>query len=96
MTRDASLLTNFSGKHNDCVTYGDNGKILGSGNIGDKDSLIIKDVLLVEGLKHNFLSISQLCYKGFKVTFELEICLISSAGSRKTHLVNKRLNNVYL
>jgi len=30
----------------------------------------IQDVLLVEGLKHNLLSISQLCDKGLEVTFE--------------------------
>jgi len=51
------------------------GRILGSGNIGDKDTLIIKDMLLVKGL--NLLSINQPCDKGFQVTFELEICLIS-------------------
>ena len=56
---DASLLSSFSEKHGGFVTHGDNkSKILGSGNIGDKDTLIIKDVLLVEELKHNFLSIS--------------------------------------
>jgi len=40
-------------KHGGFVTYGDNnqGRILVSGDIGEKDSLIIKDVLLVEGLK---------------------------------------------
>jgi len=60
MTGDASLLTNFNGKHGGFVTYEDNnkGKILGSGDIRDKDFLIIKDVFLVQGLKHNLLSIS--------------------------------------
>ena len=32
--------------------------------------MIIKDVLFVDGLKHNLLSISQLCDKGYKITFE--------------------------
>jgi len=72
------------------------GGILGSGDIGDKDSLIIKDVLLVKRMKHNLLSINQLCDKGFQVTFELEIYLIFSVGSRRTHLVGKRVNNVYM
>jgi len=48
------------------VTYGNNnrGRILGVGDIGGDDDVIIKDMLLVDGLKHNLLSISQLCDKG--------------------------------
>ena len=80
------------------MTYGDNnkGKILGSRDIGDKDSLIIKYVLLVEGLKHNLLSICQLCNKGLQVTFEPKSCLVSNLDSRKILLVGKRMNNVYI
>ena len=33
-------------------------------------SLLIENVVLVEGLKHNLLSISQLCDKGVKVIFD--------------------------
>jgi len=33
-------------------------KILGVGGIGGDDDVIIKDVLSVDGLKHNLLSIS--------------------------------------
>jgi len=47
--------------------------ILDNGDVGDKDSLIIKDVLLMEGFKHNLLSISQLCDKVLQVTFELKL-----------------------
>ena len=35
-----------------------------------------RNVLLVEGLKHNLISISQLCDKGFKVMFDPNSCLI--------------------
>jgi len=31
--------------------------------------MIIKDVLLVEGLKHSLLTITKICDKGYKVTF---------------------------
>jgi len=53
------------------VTYGDNNRarILGVGDIGGDDNVIIKDVLLVDGLKHCLLSISQLCDKGYKIIF---------------------------
>ena len=51
------------------VTYGDNnkGKILGVGKIGTNSSSSIENVLLVEGLKHSLLSVSQLCDKGYLV-----------------------------
>jgi len=51
------------------VTYGDNnkGRIRGSGVISNEASFNIHNVLLVEGLKHNLVSISQLCDKGYKV-----------------------------
>jgi len=68
MTRDASRLVNLTWKHGGSVTncVNNRGKILGSGDIGEKDSLIIKDMLLVEGLKYNLLRISKLCDRGFK------------------------------
>ena len=45
------------------MTFGDNGKgrIIGHGSIGNNSSSLIENVLLVDGLKHNLLSISQLC-----------------------------------
>ena len=57
------------------MTFGDNGKgrIIGHGSIGNNSSSLIENVLLVDGLKHNLLSISQLCDKGFKVILNLLI-----------------------
>ena len=53
------------------MTFGDNGKgrIIGHDSIGNNSSSLIENVLLVDGLKHNLLSISQLCDKCFKVIF---------------------------
>jgi len=72
MTGDASLLTGLVLKHGRFFTDGDNkrGRIIGRGDIGVKGNLIIQNVLLVEGLKHNLLSISQLCDKGLQVTLQ--------------------------
>jgi len=80
------------------VTYGDNnrGRILGVDDIGEIDNVIIKDVLLVEGLKHSLLSINQLCDKGYKITFEPNLCLITDSKSTEIVLVGKRINNVYI
>jgi len=51
------------------VTFGDDskGKIVGISNIILGSSPLIENVVLVDGLKHNLLSFSQLCDKGFKV-----------------------------
>jgi len=97
MTGDESLLIGLTLKHGRYVTYGDNNKekIIGS-EIGVKGSLTVQNVLLVEGLKYNLLRINQLCDKGLEVTFQPEICLISSKDLRETHLVGKRVNNVYV
>ena len=79
------------------MTYGDNkkGRILGSEVISNRASFNIHNVLLVERLKHNLISINQLCDKGFKVVLESNHCLIYDAcGS--TVLVGKRVNNIYL
>ena len=80
------------------VTYGDNnkGRILGRGSIGDKSILLIHDVLYVEGLKHNLLSISQLCDKGYQVIFKTNSCEICLPNSKEVMLIRKRINNVYL
>jgi len=84
MTRDSTQLINIKWKLEGYVTYGDNnrGKILGVGDIGRNDRVIIEDVLLVKGLKHNLLSISQLCDKGYKIMFEPDQCLIQNLLKR--------------
>jgi len=98
MTGDASQLINLKLKPTGFVTYGDNncGRILGVGDIGGDDGVIIKDVLLVDGLKHSLLNISQLCDKGYKITFEPDLCLIPDSKTSETVLVGKRVNNVYM
>jgi len=98
MTGDAFQLTNMKLRPAGYVTYGDNnhGRILGVDDIGEIDKVIIKDVLLVEGLKHNLLSISQLCDMGYKITFKPNLFLITDSKSTETVLVGKRVNNVYM
>jgi len=90
MTGDAFTWSTSNGNMM-TMSHEDNnqGKILGSGDIGGKDTMIIKDVLLVDGLKLSLLSISQLCDKGYKITFEPDLCLIAYSTSRETVLVVK-------
>jgi len=98
MTGDASKFINLKMRQEGFVTYRDNnkGRILGRGDVGSHDLIIIKDVLLVYRLKHNILSISQLCDKGYEVTFKPDLCLISHASTRQTLVIGKRVNNIYM
>ena len=44
----------------------------------DAFPLAIENVLLVNGLKHSLLSVSQLCGKGFLVSFDSHNCFIEN------------------
>ena len=80
MTRDVSKFTHISPKNSGHMTYGDNnkGKILEVGKIGMNQSTSIENGLLVDGLKHSLLSVSQLCDKGFLVSFDFHNCFFES------------------
>ena len=53
-------------------------------------------MLLVEGLKHSLLNISQLCDKGYQITFKPNTSEIRLPKSQEVLLIGKRINNVYL
>ena len=69
------MFTNIVWKEKGYVKFSDNsrGKIVAIGTIGLYFHTI-ENVSLVEGLKHNLLSISQLCDKGYKMVFEYDKC----------------------
>ena len=71
MTGDESLFQELDRQKSGNVSFGDNSKgiIRGIGTIGNNSHTQIKNVLLIENLKFNLLSISQLCDKGFRVCF---------------------------
>jgi len=85
MTGDRNCFLTFEKKDGGPVTFGNNdkGKIRGKGTIGKLNSAKIENVHFVEGLKHNLLSISQLCDSGFKVVFKPNICEIRQTFSNK-------------
>ena len=59
-----------------CFSYKEKRKIISQDNIGNDTSSLIENVLLVDGLKHNLLSISQLNDKSLKAIFEASHCII--------------------
>ena len=70
MTRDRSLLTRFEERVGTGVTIGDDIKVYTPGyGMIEKENVIIEKVALVDGIKHNLLSISKLCDDGNKVYF---------------------------
>ena len=87
MTGDKALLSQFKEKVGPQIAFGDNNKgfTMGDGNL-DVGNVVIKDISLAGGLKHNLLSISQFTKKGYKVEFVKNKCLIALSGVRKGSL----------
>jgi hypothetical protein len=66
------------------VTYGynDTARTVRKGTLGlDNGKTKIKNVLYVEGLKHNLLSVSQKCDQGYNLTFHSKGCEIRKSSS---------------
>ena len=63
MNGNKSCFRNLKPKDARVVKFADGikSKIVGIGNVGKNDSDLITDVMLVEGLTHNLLSINQFC-----------------------------------
>ena len=97
MTEDSTLLTQFEERVGPSITFGDDrkGYTMGYGLIL-KENVIIDYVALVDGLKHNFLSISQLCDKGNEVWFIKGACVIYDLSTGNILLTENRKGNVYV
>jgi hypothetical protein len=100
MTRDKGKFLSLSERKSGNVTFGNDapGKIKGKGmvivNNGKGKS---QDVLLVDGLKHNMLSVSQMCDRGCEVVFMSKDCKIKSVNSGQVVAKGIRTkNNVYV
>lgn len=66
MTRNLDLLTQFKKKDGVTVIFGNNHFVQIKGHGVLTNGLTsFTSVAYVDGLKHNLLSINQLCYKGF-------------------------------
>ena len=91
MTRDKGQFNKLDAKDGGHVTFRDNtkGKIIGIGEIGNPQSISIHHVLFIDGLKHNLLSISQLCDMKIKSLSALNIFLLVVLMKTKKILVVK-------
>jgi hypothetical protein len=82
------------------VSFGDDSsaKILGEGvvELGRKN-VKAKNVLLVEYLKHNLLSVSKMCDQGYTLTFDCRKCKIrENKSGRLVATTTRRPNNIYI
>ena len=79
MTCDKNRLVNLKKENDGSVTFGNNNsaKILGRGTVslGSKDAMA-ENVLLVEDMKHNLLSVIQMCDQGHNLLFIAKKCEI--------------------
>ena len=80
------------------ITFGDNskGKIICICNIKIGSSPLIENVVLVEGLKHNLLTISQLCDKGLRVILDGSTCDVVDEKINSLVIFDFLENNIYI
>ena len=98
MTGDINQFFTLKSKEERFVTFGDNKKekIIGIGNIKITPSTFIENILLVDKLKHNLLSISQLCDVSFDVNFKPSMCIVADPLNSNSKFIGQRLDNVYI
>ena len=67
------------------VAFGDNGttRIIGKGTMALKGNAKAQDVLLVDGLKHDLLSVGQICDANHNITFFSHHYEIRRNGSQR-------------
>jgi hypothetical protein len=91
------LNTNDSNSY-DSITFGDNnkGKVKGLGKIAISNDLSISNVLLVESLNFNLLSVAQLCDLGFECIFRVDDVEIINVDGSNLIFKGFRFENLYL
>jgi len=91
------VFIDFTRKERGFVSYGDNNqdKILGKGVVGNPSNTI-KDVMLVDGVKHNLLSIGQFCDNRFRITFNTQCCIIQHNDDKNVMFKGLCVDNVYV
>jgi len=97
MTGEKSNFLSLAATQGGSVAFGNgkSGTIVGIAKIGESLSYSIKGVYLVDGLKHNLLSVSQLCDKDNLVVFTSNCCLVVNMDTGDIVLRGERHKNVY-
>ncbi|CAN0924921.1 Retrovirus-related Pol polyprotein from transposon TNT 1-94 [Linum grandiflorum] len=98
MTGNKSLFCSFKKRDKGNVKFRDNrsSKIISIGEIGTDNNVILKKVLLVDNLKHNLLSISQICGEDNQVIFKGNACQVERLSDGKVIFNGYKKGNIYL
>jgi transposase InsO family protein len=101
MTSDSIMFNSINANDSnvvDSITFGDNnkGKVKGLGKIAISNDLSISNVLLVESLNFNLLSVAQLCDLGFKCRFGVDDVEFISVDDSNLIFKGFRYENLYL
>ena len=98
MTGDKEVFVTLKMKERGMVTFGDDekGHIIGIGKIQITPHTCLENVLYILGLKHNLISISQLCDRGYKVSFEFSLCIVTNSFDNSTIFIKNRQGNIYI
>ena len=98
MTGNKEFLINLQPCSLESVTFGDGGKgtVLGRGSLKVPSIPKLENVLLVDGLKVNLISISQLCNDNLFVRFTKESCLVTNNSTFYVLKQKRSLDNCYL
>jgi hypothetical protein len=100
MTCDKDMFVTIKKERDGSIAFGNDNstKIIGKGTVklGSKD-VMVENVLLVENMKHNMLSVSKMCDQGHTLLFNSKKCEIKKYGLDK--LVETKIrnpNNIYI
>jgi len=100
MTGEAKMFTSIDDEAAgyDNIIFGDNGKgeVKGLGKIAISNDYTLSNVLLVNSLKYNLLSITQLCDLGYKCTFTSDGVELTTLDGKNCFFKGFRHENLYL
>ena len=92
MMGDKEAFVTLRMKEGGMVTFEDDDKdhIIGISKIQITPQTCLENVLYVLGLKHNLMSISQLCDRSYKVSFESSLCIVTNSFDNSTIFIENR------
>jgi len=99
MTGDFRMFTSLEDSNgHEKITFGDNskGKVEGLGKIAISNDKTLSNVLLVDTLSFNLLSVGQLCDLGYKCVFTKDGVVVSKIDDDEAIFTGFRCNNLYL
>ncbi|CAM8903189.1 unnamed protein product [Rhodiola kirilowii] len=98
MTRNPRFLTKIEWISGKTVTFGDGieGRVVGRGTLNVPGLPRLTEVVLVEGLQANLISISQLCDGNNQVQFTQDNCIVQNNQNQIVLTGRRASNNCYL